>query len=306
MIIIFVSALYLSMQAPHIPGAAVQTLGDRTLVSELQKAEALSSVISDDGTTVFVYDGRFTRIVLGKETPSGGEALFHFVENGKPTSYTTSQYSHIRSQVKGERADPSGNVDLLGARDKNTLNVGWNLSGLPTKEFRFSLVNWEKRGRNPNVDYRLQEKPHVRSYLGLAWRANTFYVGLVRDGVTDLYAIKATDGGISSSRLGSTAEGFYDEYDPAAKRFLRDRGDTITVAYLGRKDTYIVRLPEKSKAFLSRGAIYAQSDVLYKLGTGHKWTKVGSGVRVISRSANDRYWLIEDQRDKVWKVRFHS
>ncbi len=132
-------------------------------------------------------------------------------------------------------------------------------------------------------------------------------MGIVREGATDLYGVRATDGGISSSRLGSTAEGFYDEYDPASKRFLRNKGEgVITVAVLGSDKTYTVKLPKNAKAFLSRGAIYAQNDVLYKLETGHKWTKVGSGVRVLSESASGRYWIVEDKGGKVWKVRFRS
>lgn len=298
--------LLVGTQAPSIPGASAHAVTDQALVATLHKAETLRSVLSDDGTTVFVYEGTFSRYIFGKEIPHGGEAIFHFVENGKPASYTTSQYSHIHSQVTEERADPSGNVDVMGASDAKTLHLGWNLSVSHKKEFRFSLVKWEARGRNPNVDYRLQEKPNTRAYLGLAWRANTFYVGAVRDGVTDLYAIRATEGGISSSRVGSTAEGFYDGYDPAAKRFLRDRGGVASIAYLGGKETYTVKLPQDAKPFLSRGAIYAQNELLYKLGTGHKWTKVGSGVRLLSKSANGRFWLVEDSHGKVWKVRFRS
>jgi hypothetical protein len=278
---------------------------DQALVTALRKRDTMISVVSDDGTTVFVYEGTFSRFIEGKRAQTGGEAIFHYVENAKPTSYTTSQFSHIQSQVAGERADPSGNVDVMGASDAESLSLGWNMSVSGKKEFRFSIISWDKRGRHPNVDYRLQEKPHVRAYLGLAWRANTFYVGLVREGNTDLYAVRATEGGISSSRLGSTAEGFYDEYDPASKRFLRNRGEgVITVAVLGSDKTYTVTLPKNAKAFLSRGAIYAQNDTLYKLGTGHKWTQVGSGIRVLSKSANGRYWIVQDKGGKVWKVRF--
>jgi hypothetical protein len=285
-------------------------MADQDLAAAFSGRNLDLSVLSDDGMTLFVFTGELNRYRFGLD-PERGEAVFHFFENGKPTSYTTSQYSHVRTQVKGGRADRRQNADLLGAKDKSTLALGWSLAtrgeGDNRRTFRVNLLKWESRGRSPNLSYSLVETTNIKAYLGLAWRANTFYIGVVRDGSTELMSIRQSGNGFSRSVLGKTAEGFYEEYDPVSKRFLWDRmNGTIDVAVLGGKQTYKVKLPKDAKAFLSRGAIYAQNDVLYKLGKGHKWIKVGSGVRVLSKSANGRYWLVEDPGGKVWKVRFRS
>ncbi len=320
--------------APDVPGAdTVIRLNNPKLFAHLP-GRPEDCLISEDGQTAFVIEGRIQRFGLRKPTCTGEEAVFyHRTSRGGPLSFTTSQgahldqYKHLFDKVTSVKQ--VGNIILAFARNWKSILIASSVDD--GSKLRLTALNLNARSAHPNRDW------EVASLFGRA----AVCLGAKEDGRTikwyiqrprrmppgELFEYRVRDGAAKSTLLGTVPpSSMFQEFDPKAKLLLgAAKADRVPVFKLGAKSVNWIPLPAPRAAakdssnsswptivdkvlwpgaFLSRGRVFYRSDRVYRLTSGGKWEKFGD-FAFIAKNATGNYWLIVYPRDKsMWLAHF--
>jgi hypothetical protein len=310
-------ALILATLQPHIPGASVV---ERVVNEPLVKAAAYSlrfqsglSVVSNEGSAVFVNEGKFGHFVANNPTFAKFEDMFYYVVGGEPTSFTTSQYSYVYKTIRARPLE-WGSRDVAAAKDKNQVFVGTETG----RSLRLSVVNLYKRGRRPNADIDIQPKFSTAPTLMAvnldggqprwfvchsSWTASSPHSPSVVE------EVRFANGAARTKRLGVCGPGNYSDFDRTTKTLIAQGTGYLFLTRIGSYSALKISLPDKVEgftrnAFLWQGKVFAQTDRLYVRDSDRKWKPFGSEFRLLAKSANGKYWLILDPYEKAWKVTF--
>jgi hypothetical protein len=283
----------------------VESINDREVVGLCDRVGLQNCLLTDDGKAVFLYNGKIRRHILGGKSEQRFEAVFFYNNDGKLSSYTTSQYSHLSKNPQG-RLNPSAPIRLLGAAAGKSLA----LSAVLGNELRITEVNWDKRGNKPNVDFDVAARFAVYP-VALGARhtgsATTWYVLQGRRNLSGkLYAITTASSKMSQTYLGDCGPGLqYSQYDPSSKYVISEANDgKFLLAKRGSAIAQATALPSKTAIpFLSRGMLFASADKVYMRAADKTWKSMGN-FRLLSRNGSGLVWLVADRSGKVWRVKF--
>lgn len=305
---------FIALLAPSVPGASavepIRGVGVRN--GMLEGARQPLSVITDDGKSLFVNEGKIARYNLDDYRTVGAEDVFYTLIAGKPRSFTTSQSAHYKRgsdyvrvayRTRSLVAAPSSGQFLLAARMPNGL--------------RLSIIFLDERGNHPNRDVDVGKRNFAnilgaeKSGKSIMWYVNHARAG--KPGVVEHFGFSG--GKVSLLKTWSCAPGSWDDYDAKTGLLIANRSDEKlgSAVFIGRRNSYSAirtRYPEQTDpsgyrhAFLSRGKVFAQTDRLYVRDADRKWKPFGSGFKLLASSSNDKYWLILDQNMRAWKVSF--
>src|SRR5688572_26842352 len=102
-------AMILVTLPPQVPGASnVERVVNEPLVKSATYASRFQSglsVVSNDGTAVFVNEGKYGHFVIENPRFAKLEDIFYFVIDGRPVSFTTSQYSYVFDDIETRSLD---------------------------------------------------------------------------------------------------------------------------------------------------------------------------------------------------------
>lgn len=261
----------------------------------IKNVEARHRLISEDGSTAFVFDGKVHRVPLMRSGgPSGGEDIFFYSQGGDPASLTTSQAAHSREK-RGELLSRTANLRLLFAPNDSDCLVAAPLSD---GSVRLAAIRFAERGDNPNCD---RSAPAGATALS-AVQAN----GSIDWYVAAKSAIIRTGGENQLVTTVTVPKGFIPEaYDPEARIALTgvDAGE-LRILWGSTGRVVSVVLPPGSYAWTSRGEVfYTLGYAVFKLSENDHWERF-CNQKLLATSALGKYWVVQDSSGSVWRVTF--
>lgn len=265
-------------------------------------------LLSEDGGIAFVYDGKTHRVPLMQHGGKvGGEALFFTASGPTPHSLTTSQAAHV-SGVRGIGLSRVGNMRLLFAPAESQLLTATDLEN---GSIRLTILNMDARGDRPNMDFAV---PGITKDEGAAIAARMkdgtaiWFVSHVRKGSkTMIYRCTLDGASLRKELIGKAPMSLHLlSFDPQAKIAVTDQGrrHEFWVVNTGTGLAVGVNPQTQGYPFISKGQVFfADNDRIYKLNKGNK-LEVFCDYRLLATSATGDFWVVLDQADKAWRVKF--
>jgi hypothetical protein len=271
-------------------------------------------LLSNDGETAFVFDGKIHRVPLLRQGgPVGGEDIFWLTKSG-PYSLTTSQSVH--AQRSGyRRVFRDGNLRLLYASDSSRLIVA---APLTDKTLRLALIDLDARGNHPNEDYSIPEMgaSHVPAVDATAVMGKP--VWFVQTGMVNVPSTSSNRSGGVMERIAGNRTSLNRKVlgkVPAGMNvwaFDHETGlmidaafnSPLMVARLGGGKTRKVVCPGDGVPFLSRGRVFfAAKRSIHRLTDKYVWEKF-CDYRLLALSADGKYWAVLDSDGSMLRARF--
>lgn len=306
-------AALLLASTPDIPGAVqVEQVKHKAFLAAVAQSPSSrapsTTLVSDDGRAVFLYNSRYRRFLLDADKPAPEEDLFIGRVGNAVRSYTTSQYSYAPKQLT-DRARQIGSPRMVAAPSKDALVVGISTRGA----LWIVSVQWEARSSHPNKETVISETSGMQLRLLSARPVSggiESYVERARMGETGQVLRVSPTG--SRTVVGTCPGNGFDDYDVGAKMLLAfgSWSGSASIAGIGASSRTSFELPGKPKAgyvreaFFFKGVVYATADKVYKLTPGGEWREFGSGYRLLAKSANDRWWIVVDSLGRIWQAKF--
>lgn len=296
--------------SPQIPGAVrVEPVDHKELLKSLSSSSARGprmARVSEDGQAVFVLADRYRRFLIHDAKAAPEEDLFLSLIAGKPSVHTTSQFAHLTLKERGTSVDKDWPPRIAYAPNKDRL-----LLGVPVHDdLWLVIVNWNSRGKSPNKTVVVKADANRPKLLSARIYDSDAQFFVVEAG----WVSRIKTNGLRT-RLGKTPLDAFD-YSPQEKALIglvegrmSASDGQILRARLGAPKAASFAVPGKPQsretvfAFYHRNQLFASTDRIYREEAG-KWMPYGSKVRLLAISASKKIWLVKDENDQMWKVRF--
>lgn len=264
---------------------------------EAKESTLPGCLISEDGKSAFIYDGKISRFDLASERSYPAEDLFFFLKGGRPMSATTSQGAHMKPAGTAQRR--TGDLAMLYAPNAHELL----LAGTVGDKTRLTAVRYEKRGAKPNLDIEVEPgRGHPAAAIGAAMPGGVETWYLLESHGSYLGAVSAVDSRRTKVIGACGGGGPFSQFEASSGRLIGNGADSVLASALGSTNTYRAALPSKEGwGFVSQGTLYFTNAKRTWKRVGGKWDVVGD-FRVLGKSAGGKYWAILDGAGKAWLV----
>jgi hypothetical protein len=288
----------LLQSTPHAPltNAKVR-IHNPAFLREARDSAFRNCLVSEDGKSAFIYDGKISRFDLASERSYPAEDLFFFSKGGRLMSATTSQGAHMEPAGTAQRR--TGDLAILYAPNAHELL----LAGTVGDKTRLTAVRYEKRGVKPNLDVEIEpgrRDPAAAVGAAMPGGVETWY--LLESHGSYPGAVSAVDSRRRKAIGKCGGGGPFSQFEPSSRRLIGNSGDAVLATAVGSTKTYCAALPsEAGWGFLSRGTLYFTDAKRTWKRVGGKWESIGD-FRVLGKSACGKYWAILDGAGKAWLV----